>query len=332
MVVAVAPLDNWWLDLFRHFQLQYALLALGLLAHTLLRRGWLLLPVALTLALFHVGWALPLWIPSAQAAASSLRLGSVNAVGSEAAAQPQAVRLLHFNVLVLNTNVRQVVRLIETTDADVVTLNEVEKHWPKQLAASASLINRYPYRVRNSRDVWVLSRWPIQQVRQHGRVDLSDGFRFDSWLELTVAPPDAPPFRLLALHSPTPIRPSLARMQRALFQTIASKTPPETLNNMPTLLVGDLNTTCWSRAYDQLLQTTRLHDARLGRGALLSWGIPWPLGPLGLPIDQVLHTAHWQVQSLTVLPPSGSDHRPLLLQAQYGDHLSQTLHREPTLP
>jgi endonuclease/exonuclease/phosphatase (EEP) superfamily protein YafD len=77
------------------------------------------------------------------------------------------------------------------------------------------------------------------------------------------------------------------------------------------LVVGDLNTTPYSHAFENFISTSGLKDARKGRGFLPTWGplSPWPLR---LPIDHILLSKGLEATSLNVGPDVGSDHRPLI--------------------
>ena len=76
----------------------------------------------------------------------------------------------------------------------------------------------------------------------------------------------------------------------------------------PTLIVGDVNASPWSSAFKGL-DTTGLKRAGTLEGT-------WPavMGGLGLPIDQVLVSDHWSIESFKVIDGLGSDHRAILVK------------------
>ncbi len=83
------------------------------------------------------------------------------------------------------------------------------------------------------------------------------------------------------------------------------------------LVLGDLNTTPWSAEMHRL-EAAGLTQARRGRGILPSWALdPWHLPPFVLPIDHVLTRGPVVVESLSLLPWSGSDHRPLRARVRF---------------
>lgn len=83
-------------------------------------------------------------------------------------------------------------------------------------------------------------------------------------------------------------------------------------NPGPQLLVGDLNATPWWPAFRRL--ATHFQDAAGSRGGPVerTWG-PTPSAPRLLRIDHAL-TRRMSVESLRVVPISGSDHSGLLIE------------------
>ena len=88
------------------------------------------------------------------------------------------------------------------------------------------------------------------------------------------------------------------------------------------ILIGDLNTTMWSRGYDALVAQTSMRNTRQGRGILPSWWrvIPWLTD---IPIDHCLIRGPINATSLVVIDLPGSDHRTLVVDLLVG-------HESPT--
>jgi endonuclease/exonuclease/phosphatase (EEP) superfamily protein YafD len=76
------------------------------------------------------------------------------------------------------------------------------------------------------------------------------------------------------------------------------------------VLLGDLNCTPWSPAFDRLLAAARLRDSGRGRGLHPTWFSAVPF--VGLPIDHVLVGPGVGVRGRHVGPDIGSDHRPVI--------------------
>jgi endonuclease/exonuclease/phosphatase (EEP) superfamily protein YafD len=81
------------------------------------------------------------------------------------------------------------------------------------------------------------------------------------------------------------------------------------------LLAGDLNATAWSHSFQELTRTSGLLDSQQGFGLQPSW--PASLLPLGIPIDHALHTSGLCVIKRRLGSPTGSDHRPIILDFSF---------------
>jgi endonuclease/exonuclease/phosphatase (EEP) superfamily protein YafD len=77
------------------------------------------------------------------------------------------------------------------------------------------------------------------------------------------------------------------------------------------VVVGDLNTTSWSYAFNDLLRASDLRDSRPGFGVQASW--PAALGPLGIAIDHCLVSPGISVKRREIGADICSDHRPLVV-------------------
>jgi endonuclease/exonuclease/phosphatase (EEP) superfamily protein YafD len=76
------------------------------------------------------------------------------------------------------------------------------------------------------------------------------------------------------------------------------------------LVLGDLNSTPWSRRVRRLLLRGNLQNSQQG----YFWQTIWPAGlpaPLRVAIDHGLYSFKWRVLTCRIGPPLGSDHFPL---------------------
>ena len=80
----------------------------------------------------------------------------------------------------------------------------------------------------------------------------------------------------------------------------------------PVMLLGDLNASPWSYPFRRLLRDTGLLNSMRGWGVQPTW--PAPLGPLGIPIDHVLHSEEIRITRRSTGPWIGSDHLPLIIE------------------
>jgi endonuclease/exonuclease/phosphatase (EEP) superfamily protein YafD len=111
---------------------------------------------------------------------------------------------------------------------------------------------------------------------------------------------------LVALHAAPPIRARGAYRARQL--EIAARLASAAAG--PVVLLGDLNCTPWSPAFDRLQAAAGLRDSGRGRGLHPTWLSAMPF--IGLPIDHVLVGPGIGVRGRRVGPDIGSDHRPVV--------------------
>ncbi|MET1076766.1 MAG: endonuclease/exonuclease/phosphatase family protein [Pseudomonas sp.] len=271
---------DWRLELFSHF-LPHACLALLVASwaarHRLLRLFYLLAGLG--------GFGL-----------IALTLGLAPSPTPAIAEQP-ALRVLSFNLNLDNPDMPAVMRQIEQGHPDLVLLIEVT---PVQWQALFALRQAYGHGCGIPRDdpfgMTLLSRLPLASCTVSGRLPAIEARLADRNL------------RLIGLHPPPPLNDELALIRQQQLRDWGLRIAGQ----RDVLLLGDLNLTPWSPLHRDLLATSGLRDARAGRGYFATW--PSAMGPLGLPLDQALLGADWQVRSLQTGPAVGSDHRALWLE------------------
>jgi endonuclease/exonuclease/phosphatase (EEP) superfamily protein YafD len=280
----LAPL-GWPFELFSHFRVQYA--AAALLLSVLL--AWRRAAVPSVLALALGGWHV---LPGLAA--------SPGAVASQACAGP-VFTVATVNVQFSNERRDAFRAWLATQPADFLVIQEVTAAWAAELEAQAA----YPHRHILSREdpygLALLSRWPMESVTL---VDLAgDG------LPSLAGSVDAggQRIRFLALHTHWPITPALAAARDEALQGASALAIAA---DLPVVLLGDLNLTPDSPAFDRLLDEAGLQDVMRDRG----WRPTWLAGfwPLALRIDHVLVSPSLCVERAEVGPPIGSDHRPVV--------------------
>jgi endonuclease/exonuclease/phosphatase (EEP) superfamily protein YafD len=125
-----------------------------------------------------------------------------------------------------------------------------------------------------------------------------------SWLVQIEVEVDGRPVRVLGTHPVSPLTPARAARRDAHLRWMATYLAQE---DGPVVVVGDLNATPWSSHHRRLLTEADLIDSQRAHGLQPSW--PAPTGPLGLPIDHVLHSDEVTVINRELGPSFGSDHR-----------------------
>jgi endonuclease/exonuclease/phosphatase (EEP) superfamily protein YafD len=285
----LAPSTNalaWAIDLAAHWQWLYAALwlVLCLIAAANTPYWLLLLPFSL-LPLATASTALPKHVKGAP-----------------------ALVVIAANVHVGNRNPAPLVTWLKQQPADVVMLSELSEPYAKALLFA--LGDDYSYRELHPKNspfgIGIVSRLPL---RNAVLTEDSDGVRTLT-AEVTAADRST---RIVAAHPMPPLTPEWHHKRDLLLSTIVQQT-----GDMPIVLAGDLNATPWS--------TALFGAQRGGLQRTTSFAPTWPRfghGVVGIPIDHILATSHWQRGNSSRGPDIGSDHYPVLASLHWSaDHVS----------
>jgi endonuclease/exonuclease/phosphatase (EEP) superfamily protein YafD len=282
---AMTWLPAWPFTLLEHFRVQYVVAGAVLLGAVLaLRmRGWA--DVAAIATLVH-------GLPLAADLTRSPRSGPAG--GAE-------IRVLMLNVLTENRHVDQVRQLIADEKPDVVGLVEVDERW---IAAVAPAVSDFPGRLeaprRDNFGVALYARGPMT-----GAIE-----RLGSGLPCAVAEVairDAR-LRVVLMHPVPPVDADAMSLQESQVAAVA-----ERVRGLadPVLVMGDFNTTPWSRVFARLVETTGLCDSRAGFGIQASF--PSDMAVMRIPIDHLLASCAIGVRARRIGPRVGSDHLPVIV-------------------
>ena len=298
-VLGLLGRQHWLLDLLSHFRVQYAaaLAACGLGLWLLRRRRRAVAALAAALGvaatvLMHAGAPLP----AAQAVTPAFHVQ---------AASP-AFRFVTFNQRMGNPGAAAIGAWLESSQADVVALQELDT--PLAVQQLAAALPSYPHvqaRFGLWSDVTFFSRWPIVSAQD---VELSPGGARALLVRIDWR---GQPLTLLGVHLHWPMGAHNSRQRDAALQALAAlaQAVPG-----PLLIGGDFNITPWSPVFGAALQASPLADCARGQGLLHSW--PTFLAPASIRIDHCLASPHWRVQQVSAGPALGSDHRPMLNQLE----------------
>lgn len=277
----------WLLDLFNHFQLQYAAFIGFCLVILLYLKAWrLALVVAVVLMLPAVRIGASLWPAKEEAGGTTLRIAN-------------------FNVLTSNTRYADALAWIRATDPDVIFLPEVDEVWAAELK---SLLASHPHAVEHLVEgnfgFACYSKLPIlkQEIIPGGEMELP-------LLKLRLQGRTGE-FAFFGAHPVPPATEFWAKDRDTFLKVIADQVQAE---DGPSILAGDLNATPWSHGMKPLFAAGL-------RGPSVS--PTWQRGTFifAIPIDHLLYRGpkanaqaarcqkHW------VGPDLGSDHRPVVAE------------------
>ena len=292
-LLALLAGTGWPAELFSHFPVQYALAQIAGIAFFLaLRPRWLGL-ISLPLL------GLNLWL----LAPYYWQGGDAHATTAPAA----SLRVMTLNIHLENPHADLVLRAIEAENPDLLLLLEITPSWWE--ATPAEFRQRYAFRATEITD----SPFGIALLSQRPFVN-HDIFHFGIYgrpaiaaqicLKSAQAGEAAPCLHVVAMHPDPPVAPNLARSRDRQFTEVGEYL--RGVSETRRLVMGDMNATPWSPVLRHFMERNGLRDSALGYGLHPTWFSRWL--PLGIPIDQILHSDGITVLDRRVGPDVGSDH------------------------
>ncbi|MBS1972384.1 MAG: endonuclease/exonuclease/phosphatase family protein [Bdellovibrionales bacterium] len=283
--------SQWFLDLFSHFMLQYAVLALLLAIFYRVKKQKNNTYIALIAFIY-----------------ACIMLANVvdrRAPMVKIPKESERVRIFEFNTSG-NVEVLKNWLPVHAGEFDVVVLLEAGLHFEPLLE---QLKSQYPYQATHLENspfgMAVLSRWEITENKSFE----SEGGSFQQY-ELKIKRPVGDEFLLYALHAPPPFAPQLANAHEAILGELSEKIHDK---QFPAIVVGDLNTTPTSHRFLKLVKNTGLRDT----AGISPWANTWPalsvnlFSLLGIRIDHCLVSNSFSIVERERLTDLGSDHLPI---------------------
>lgn len=277
---------HWALDLFSHFRVQYAQLAL-------------------------VGAGVCLWVRFNKSALGFIVVFLINYAlvfplyfgKPKAPPTKQPMRAMLMNLYAGNDDSEAVLNAVKKVNPDLLLLEEVTPEWAEKLA---ELDETYPYRIAEPRSdnfgIMLLSKYPLLE----GVVVEIGNSGVPSIIVDVLTP--AGTITLVGTHPLPPIGKEYASRRNSQLQELAAVVRNQ---KKPVLLMGDLNTSPWSPHFQRMLRDAQLHDSMKGYGFQPSWTSPIKF--LKIPLDHLLYTDGIVVRDRMIGGKIGSDHRPVIL-------------------
>ncbi len=278
-----------FLDNFSHFRVQYCALFLALAVCFIFHRSFRAAVFSLALALVNGAEIHPYWFKSID----------------EATALSPAFRAVTMNLYSYNRNSEKIREFIEHTRPDFIFIEEFNKRLRSELQHT---LNSYSYTQLSERDdgsgMGFLSQIEYEKAEvlyfDHNDIPFVSVKFNGSPSNLT----------LIGVHLDPPRNQKFFRYRNAQLAQLARR-----VNALPdserVMVMGDLNTTPWSVHFKKFIDSTRLIDARRGRGILPSW--PAYAFPFQIPIDHCLISKGVTLLDIQTGPDIGSDHYPLII-------------------
>jgi endonuclease/exonuclease/phosphatase (EEP) superfamily protein YafD len=280
----------WVLDLFSHFRAQYAVLLFVCAVALLFRRRRIFAVVVLAAALIS--------------AAPLVDYIDMSASDAEAKPRRESFRLVSFNVWFRNDDLRRIASFLESTQADVIVLQELSR---AKAAALQPLLVSFPHSYLEDGRRYgtvVFSRWPLIGASVPLSEKGVDAARVSvAWRDEAIT--------VLGVHLHWPLGARHSRLRNADLQGLARYARTQA---GPLLIAGDFNITPWSAHFGEVLSASGLNDCAVGRAVAPTWPAQFP--PLGISIDHCLASKHWRSLHVQTGPNLGSDHRALVVDLE----------------
>jgi endonuclease/exonuclease/phosphatase (EEP) superfamily protein YafD len=219
----------------------------------------------------------------------------------------RAFRVFHMNVLQPNTAFDAAIAQALDSDADVISVQEVGPEWA--CALNEGLLQRCPFVHLEPRSncygIALFSKWPFQCVRT---ITVQGAPFIEAFLAV-----DGMPIRLLAVHATSPITYGHFRRRNEQLNRLSDHLAH---SDTATILVGDLNTVPWDKAFMRFCSRSGL------RSTTPMMQRTWPsIGPLAvIPLDHVLVSSGIRPVGLRTASVAGSDHRALIADLNLPHH------------
>lgn len=212
----------------------------------------------------------------------------------------QPVRILAANLFRGKADPKEVLRLAESRDADLLVLIELKPDFVEKLK-DLGVDSLYPEQVIDARPgaigAGIYSRWPLLD---NGRLDTRP-----VQPRVVVEVPSSLPVELVAVHPTAPAGPRSTREWGRDFDRM----PAARSAAVPLILAGDFNATLDHANLRDLLDTGYVSAGETaGRGLVSTWPsrLKWPLP---VTIDHILAERGIAVAEYDVEKIRGSDHR-----------------------
>lgn len=273
------------IELFSHFRLQFLAASLLFLIAFAFLRNTVYLGLLFVTAVLNASYVLPWYF------------------GAAAVDNDVTLKLLHVNVLSRNDDYERLFQLVETEQPDILFLQEVTEHWRD---AIVSLHEDYPYNHVEAREgnfgIAIFSRLALDSVTH---ID-SPPLNYPTIVATTTVNGES-----LTLINTHPMIPLTRPHYEARNQQIRSVADLVNQQEGSVILMGDFNTSPWTRIYQALEESTGLRNTQRGLGIRPTWPTFMPLAMI--PIDYALVSENIGVVETRTGPRIGSDHLPLII-------------------
>lgn len=207
-----------------------------------------------------------------------------------------------------NRSYRKTIEYLQQSNADILCLSEVNKIWIKKICEELPDY-KFHFDEGIAGGAAIFSRLPIERVQpKDGKNERRYGVR-------GICKIAGESVLVISEHPPSPSERKRWKNRNKEFSRLASELAA---SKGSIILIGDLNSTPWSKYYKDLVINSKLKDSEQGVGIQPSWNALLMVPPL-IPIDHCLVSKNFAVLDRHLGPNVGSDHLPVFVKLQLQD-------------
>lgn len=216
----------------------------------------------------------------------------------------RAISIISCNVYQYNKDYSRFVHLIQQEQPDIFLTMESNSDWEQAMRV---LEDDYPsfekVTLENTYGMHFYTKLKVKRLETHYFVadDLPS-------IEAELETDDGHSFVFFGVHPPppSPTEEENSKERDGDLLAVAKKVRDY---NIPVLVTGDFNNVAWAKSSMLFKKTSRLIDARIGRGILATFHAKYWF--FRVPLDLLFHSAEILVDRLFTYPSIGSDHFPI---------------------
>lgn len=214
------------------------------------------------------------------------------------------VKVLSCNIYQFNTQYQQFIDLVKREQPDIVLTMESNGDWEYAMRAfEGDYSSHQKVTLENTYGMHFYTKLEVKEIKTHffvaddlpsieARLLTSDGFEF---VFFGVHPPP-----------PSPTEEQTSKERDGDLLSVAKKVRDY---KVPVIITGDFNTVAWAKASLLFKKTSRLIDARIGRGILATFHAKYFF--FRVPLDLLFHSPEIFIDELKTYPSVNSDHFPI---------------------
>lgn len=214
------------------------------------------------------------------------------------------IKIISCNIYLFNKEYHRFIELINKERPDIFLTIESNSDWERALRPLEAEYPEYEkVSLENTYGMHLYTKLKMNKVRTHyfvsddlpsieAELETEDGYRF---VFFGVHPPP-----------PSPTEEENSKERDGDLLSVAKRVRDYQL---PVVITGDFNNVAWARSSVLFKKTSKLIDARIGRGILSTFHARYWF--FRVPLDLLFHSSSIFIDKLLIYPSIGSDHFPV---------------------